>query len=67
MSEDYSNLVGKKVTFGIKPTLMRDWIVVRETAKCLVLKKPGDKMERCYLPKKIITQVVKVEENEILH
>jgi hypothetical protein len=53
----YKKYIGKKVSFIMKPTLMRDWIIVKDTGKCLAIKKERDKGVRYHLPKKCILDV----------
>lgn len=65
------NLIGKLVTLEMKPTFMRDWVIVRETEKCYVACKDyrakGDPKWTpvfTYIPKKQIVKVVKAEKWE---
>lgn len=65
---NFDELTGKIVTLRMKPALMRDWVVVRQTEKCLVVTKdyraqghPDWKPVFQYIPKKQIQEVVKSE------
>ena len=54
----YTEHIGRMVSFRLKPALMRDWIVVRETPRCLVVRKSGDSEGRYHLSKKLIDEVI---------
>lgn len=60
--KEYQHLIGKKVSFKIKPTYMRNWVVVDESDKCLHIKKETDEKTRYYLSKKIILEVIREDE-----
>lgn len=42
----------------MRPPVLRDWVIVRDSGKCLVLKKETDKNARYHLSKKTILQIM---------
>lgn len=61
----------KKYNIYLKPSLLREWVIVRETKKCLVCRrvlkkntyfgKKGDLGGETYVPKKTITRIQEVK------
>ena len=55
----YTKYIGKKVSFRLKPTFMREWTVIRETKKCLIVRKRviGTLVDD-YISKKTIMEII---------
>ena len=60
--DNYEEFIGKKVNILVRPSMMKDWIINRETERCLVLRKEGDTQDRYHLSKKIIIDIFKQDE-----
>lgn len=49
----------QKCNFLIKPSMMRDWYIIRESEKCYVISKnPDDEKGTYHLSKKYITEIM---------
>jgi hypothetical protein len=67
---NFNELIGKKCTFLMQPNLLRDWCVIRETKKCLVIAKTFPKRYgtknvysgEYHIQKKLFSKVIKSEE-----